>query len=131
MLKMCLRNPMVRCEEICFGDDCYCETVMFLGYPEENIKYPNSYEIDMFSTHSMVCCNPFRPNTYTCDMCKQYWTNDDDCDYSDDYTQEDWLADMEANALEYSSVDVYCSEIVTESDEEIDVWEIDDDGIPF
>ena len=42
-----------------------------------------------------------------------------------------WNCEMESNALEYSSVDVYCSEIVTEYDEEIDVWEIDDDGIPF
>ena len=51
-----------------------------------------------------------------------------------------------SNALEYSSVDVYCSELIhTDNqdgwltnwdkdwvdDGEIDIWEIDDDGIPF
>lgn len=44
-IKYCLRDKNVICHEDCYDDQSFCETVVFLGYPEEKIKYPNAYPI--------------------------------------------------------------------------------------
>lgn len=44
-VKFCLRNSNILCYESCYDDQSFCETVVFLGYPEEKIKYPTAYPI--------------------------------------------------------------------------------------
>ena len=44
-LKFCLRDKDVRCFESCYDDSQFCETVVFLGYPEDKTKYVGMFEI--------------------------------------------------------------------------------------
>lgn len=44
-IKFCLKDENRRCYEQCYDDSEFCSTVVFLGYPEDKIKYPNAYEI--------------------------------------------------------------------------------------
>lgn len=44
-IKFCLKDENRVCHEECYADDEFCEMVVFLGYPEEKIKYPNAYPI--------------------------------------------------------------------------------------
>lgn len=45
-VKFCLRDNNVLCHEDCYDDQSFCEQIVFLGYPEEKIKYPTAYTIN-------------------------------------------------------------------------------------
>lgn len=47
-IKYCLKNKNELCFEQCYSDDNFCETVVYLGYPEEKIKYPNAYPLNLY-----------------------------------------------------------------------------------
>ena len=44
-IKFCLKDKNRVCHEECYADDEFCEMVVFLGYPEDEIRYPNAYPI--------------------------------------------------------------------------------------